>query len=959
MPATRSTGGNSDDTSKMENTTAGDDLTKVKQSRSTQRGVATKLMKRIDELLQQAQDATDNLTAVQQLRGCYERFVDKIALLSRLDQQLLSLLPDDERSEEQDSCLCLMEELQDKLAEVKYVVQRPTVSSPAAVTGSATRVKLPKLDLPLFDGKYAEWTSFWDQFNASVDAEPSLVDSQKLNYLKRALRGEAAKVISELSITDDNYAAARALLQARFENKRCIMRARFQSLHTYPTLKTENAAGLRKLQTTMMEHIVALRNLGVNEDHLLVFLIAEKLDQETRKHWELHAPNEVSISEPQKLDDLLTFLETRVRALEATTLKATSESSKTQTKPQSTNQTYLGAQSKPCAVCNTSGHPIYKCSAFNEMTTVQRSDKARDLGLCFNCLSSGHRPKSCPSNKTCRTCSGKHHSLLHKNDQPLERNGHVNDSTPIVTTQGILSTIQIMARDRHDKWVNLRALLDSGSTVNVMTTQAAQRLGLPTKRTAATYTGIARTRMPRPSAVVTLDLYCPYKEQLLTTTALVLKTITYDLPSQPINAAELTQLDGVQMADPMFHTPGPIDILIGIDLYESIILSNKFQLQPKLYARETMCGWVLSGTLNPKLVQSGHSSTASDSSSEQSLHIVLHSTSTDLSSVDQLLTRFWEIEEVPGAGSKQFTPEELQCENFFTQTTSRTADGRYEVELPFNPDAPPIGESFNQAKRRFLALEKRLQSTGLKQDYTDYINGYKDAGHMERVPTEDLDKPHHQVFYLPHHNVMKDSSTHKLRVVFDGSAKSSSGWSLNASLMTGPTLQDNLTDILLRFRFHTIALCADVEKMYRQVCLKRSSRDYHRLLWRDQPGEPIEVWRMTRVTFGIRSSAHQAVKALQSAAHDHHHPLASPVILRDFVVDDMISGTTSLEDAIQLQDALQKTLESAGFCLRKWSSNIPAAVQHLPPDLQEAPKAHEFHDDNYQTKVLGVRWLPL
>ena len=142
---------------------------------------------------------------------------------------------------------------------------------------------------------------------------------------------------SELSITYDNYAAARALLQARFENKRCIKRARFQSLHNYPALKMENAAGLRKLQTTMMEHIVALRNLGVNEDHLLVFLIAEKLDQEIRKHWELQAPNEVSISEPQKLDDLLTFLETRVRAVEASTLKATSESSKTQTKPQSTN----------------------------------------------------------------------------------------------------------------------------------------------------------------------------------------------------------------------------------------------------------------------------------------------------------------------------------------------------------------------------------------------------------------------------------------------------------------------------------------------------------------------------------------------------------------------------------------------------------------------------------------------
>ena len=186
-----------------------------------------------------------------------------------------------------------------------------------------------------------------------------------------------------------------------------------------------------------------------------------------------------------------------------------------------------------------------------------------------------------------------------------------------------------------------------------------------------------------------------------------------------------------------------------------------------MLARETKCGWVLSGTLNPKLAQSGHSSTTSDTCSEQSLHNALHSISTDVSSVDQLLTPFWEIEDVPGAGSKQITPEERQCEDFFTQTMSRTADGLYEVEQPFNSGAPPIDESFNSSKGLFLALERRLQSTGLKQDYTDYINGYKDAGHMERVPTEDLDEPHHQIFYLPHHNVMKDSSTDKLRVAFE------------------------------------------------------------------------------------------------------------------------------------------------------------------------------------------------
>ena len=89
----------------------------------------------------------------------------------------------------------------------------------------------------------------------------------------------------------------------------------------------------------------------------------------------------------------------------------------------------------------------------------------------------------------------------------------------------------------------------------------------------------------------------------------------------------------------------------------------------------------------------------------------LYSTSTDVSSVDQLLTRSWEIEDVSGFESKQFTPEEQQYDDFSTQMTSRTAELmgttklNFNSELLFNSDAPPIGESFNQATGSFLALE--------------------------------------------------------------------------------------------------------------------------------------------------------------------------------------------------------------------------------------------------------------
>ena len=52
-------------------------------------------------------------------------------------------------------------------------------------------------------------------------------------------------------------------------------------------------------------------------------------------------------------------------------------------------------------------------------------------------------------------------------------------------------------------------------------------------------------------------------------------------------------------------------------------------------------------------------------------------------------------------------------------------------------------------------------------------------------------------FYMPHHGIVKEtSSTAKLRVVFNGSEKSSNGVTLNDIMMAGPKVQDDLFDII-------------------------------------------------------------------------------------------------------------------------------------------------------------------
>ena len=143
--------------------------------------------------------------------------------------------------------------------------------------------------------------------------------------------------------------------------------------------------------------------------------------------------------------------------------------------------------------------------------------------------------------------------------------------------------------------------------------------------------------------------------------------------------------------------------------------------------------------------------------------------------------------------------------------------------LAWKPDAKPLEESRSTAVRRFLFLERSLRSKGQSEEFSGLIEEYFGMDHAEPIPASDLEKPCDQVFYLPMHAVIKASSTTtKVRAVFDASAKSSSGVSLNDQLLIGPTVHTSLVNVLLRFCLHRVALTTDVSRMYHTVLLPES-----------------------------------------------------------------------------------------------------------------------------------------
>ena len=165
-----------------------------------------------------------------------------------------------------------------------------------------------------------------------------------------------------------------------------------------------------------------------------------------------------------------------------------------------------------------------------------------------------------------------------------------------------------------------------------------------------------------------------------------------------------------------------------------------------------------------------------------------------LLSGDDILRRFWEVEKI--AVEDCLTPEESAAMDHFKNHHIRLVDGRFQIPLPKKSGSKPLGESRSQAVRRFLTFERSLHFKGLFPQFKAVVDEYFDMEHAESVPVADMEKPSHSTFYLPMHVVMKQSSTTtKIRAVFDASAKTSTGVSLNDTLCVGPTVHSSLVDV--------------------------------------------------------------------------------------------------------------------------------------------------------------------
>ena len=856
------------------------------------------------------------------------------------------------------------------------------------------RIKIEPLQIPTFDGSPEQWVPFHQLFKELVHNCRDFSDLQKVTFLVTHLSGNAKSIITGIPPTGENYQLLYNNLVKRFEDKRVLGGYYFDKLMNFKPLPNESEKHLNTFLEQFVEASNAFSRLDLENkfDFFLFLLASKKLDNETMRQFDM-SHRDVEIP---SFEELVEFIRGQAKMLGRGYNAAASLSTKSAAPhPKSNSRAFLlhysdsdapphhsgGASGSPRGMgicgCPKRHKQLYKCDRFIQLTPAERWIAVKKFAACVNCLSFGHLRNQCRSTTTCNvnSCGYQHHSLLHRDDfvsqtkfngnqstssQPnasilekrndSEGTGRSNSASGVTcsnmvasamtyTNTILLATAIVKVKDVHGEFRDVRALMDPGSQSHLITKDMCERLGLPLFQNRSTVLGLGSAPV-NVDACATLTIHsrintnCSYDISVL-----VVDKLINALPTTEIDVQNLAHISHLPLADPHCTKIGKIDMLIGAELWPYIVKKRKvFGPTNSPIGLQSTLGYLVMGR-------------AAASTSKQVSQVCVVSEPP----LEEIVQKFWSLESVPE--TKSSTPADQQCEKLFMDTYTRQPGGRFVVQLPFREPPHSLGNSLNSSLRQYYSMEKRLLATpALHEQYGKLINEYLADGTIRKLANIDETN---LAFYLPHHGVFKPSSlTTPLRIVFNASARSSNGKSLNDILYVGEKLQNDVFSILLNFRLYYYVLCTDIRRMFLQILIHPEHRCFLRFLWRYSSSEPVDVFEFNSLVFGLTCSPYLAQRVVKQLCilESPRFPLACEVVERDSYIDDISTSVEEESQLFALYDQLSQLFEAGGFSLSKWCSNSKNLLNHIPESARVTQ--HVSFDRDEVTKVLGVQWQP-
>ncbi|XP_056016815.1 uncharacterized protein LOC130053514 [Ostrea edulis] len=745
-------------------------------------------------------------------------------------------------------------------------------------TQGSLAVRLPKLELPSYNGDNIKFQEFWDAFDATINRNSKPSRIEKFSYLQSKLTGEAKAAISGISLTHENYDVAIDIIQERFGDAQSVIHKHHMKLINIQPV-TNDTLSLRRLYDDLEKHMRSLEawRQDVNQD-VFVSMITSKIPKETLLQLEIQKGSRDKWT-VKKIRDLFKAYITAKESTEFQTSDAhnhvenhtTAEALMISTKESKERRNASSAKSPVCSFCN-GYHWTDECRKENRNHHRSQCPKKfphqRDESTRLE--KSTQKETSCLADKS--------HKEKHSTEESLQESSMFT-SGDIVLTQ---TTHKEVSNPVINKKEAVRILMDSGSQRTYITEDLAKRLNLRMGQTEEisliTFGADKPMRMKTPQVILKMKLK---EEEFMTVNANVVPKITGTIPRRPIPQIAREKLFSLcrhlQMSDtiPAAFEDSRVDILIGNDYYLVIISSEKIGVQEGLYFLGSKLGWIITGRTHSSNEERKEHQMMIANGLLSITECCLRSSERRLP-VKPLLEDFWNLETIGIKVSPYTSDDEEALRN--VNSTLEMENNRYHVTWPWKSSCLELPENRELAYGRFKSLVHKMQSKpAFLQKYYEIIQDQCTKGIIEKIPhsSKETGIKH----YIPHHAVIDPTKpTTKVRIVYDASAKSKpSNLSLNKCLHKGPVMLQDLCRLLLRFRMNRIGIVVYIEKAF-------------------------------LVPFGVISSPF-----LLAATIDHHLSMynseTAENIRNNIYVDNVTTGVDTVTDA----EVLYKDIKEIGL----------------------------------------------
>ncbi|XP_055591537.1 uncharacterized protein LOC129743524 [Uranotaenia lowii] len=508
---------------------------------------------------------------------------------------------------------------QQLMLKMEFIPAQPSHRIAVSDSVLPSHTKYPELTLPTFSGNLPDWINFRDNFRSLIHDNALLNPMDKFNYLRTSLRDDALLQINQIQVSAINYNLAWSVLESKYENHKLIAQEHMKALLAAPAMQIESFEGLNALLTTFKTNLQQLEKLGQRTSDwstLLAFMLSQKLDTKTYRLWETHHASK----DVPSFEAMVEFLENLCSILQSTASRNIFENQWNSRVPISHS---MMSVSSLCPICRKGPHMAEYCSSFSKMRVIDRRVLVRRLGLCFNCLESDHFVGDC-SRSSCSKCGQRHHYHLHpyspyqnsrsnipsfsqtprrpqransqtrselytQHDQSRTDNYQLepinsqsthqppptntptvsHHTTTLLSTQqnthtAILSTAVVMLADSNGNTVSVRALLDNGSQICLMTEDLSKKLNFVRFRESLPVRGVGGCTNVSKESVLARVLSCTSQYTTAERKFYVLPQITLDLFQSSINVSTWKLPPSISLADPDFNQLSPVDIVIGV-----------------------------------------------------------------------------------------------------------------------------------------------------------------------------------------------------------------------------------------------------------------------------------------------------------------------------------------------------------------------------------------------------------